>query len=291
MDKRSGRPRILVTGSGGRLGRLLRQVWVDDPGARIAWQSRQGGTGTCLLDPLTDRAALVRAAEGADAILALAGVVRGDRAALARNSDLAVAAARAAHAAGARAVLIASSAAVYGAAKPPQCEDGDVAPVSDYGRAKLAMEEAALAVAQEIDVSVCALRIANVAGADALLAGNDGRIPVPLDLLDGRALRRSYVGPRALASILMQLCDRVADGERLPDRLNVALEGAVGMDALLGAAGRQWVGRPAADGAIAEVELDVTRLKRLAALPHDGADAAAIVADWRSVCGDAGGLR
>lgn len=281
-DRRAG-PRILVTGAGGRLGGLLRRVWGDGAGARIVWQSRRAGDGLTVLDPLADGAALARAAQGADVILALAGVVRGDGAALAQNTDLALAAVEAARAAGVRTVMVASSAAVYGAAAPPLREDGAVAPVSDYGRAKLAAEAAALAAAGA--VNVCCLRIANVAGADALLAGNPDGAPLRLDLVGGQALRRSYLGPRALGAILLQLCDRAAGGGRLPDRLNLALDGVVAMDELLAAAGRSWVASAAGEGTIAEVRLDVTRLKRLADLPHDGADAAAVVADWRSVCG------
>jgi nucleoside-diphosphate-sugar epimerase len=277
-------PRLLVLGATGRIGAILRRVW--EPG-RATWQARRrpgppGAAGWAVFDPLADPGALGRAVTGCDAVLCLAGVTpaRAARgAAMADNITLAEAAIRAAAEAGAGAqVLLASSAAVYGARAGVLAETDTPAPVSEYGRAKAGMETRGAALGRALGVPVCALRIGNVAGADAILGG--WRPGFALDrFADGRTPRRSYVGPVTLARVLAQLAAR----RDLPDRLNIAAPGVVEMGALLDAAGLGWTPRPAPDTAIAEVALDTRRLERIVDLPAQAGSAAQLVAEWRQM--------
>ncbi len=287
-------PRVLIVGGSGRLGRLLRRaIGAGDLAARsgvdLIWQGRMAGAGADLVfDPLGAASAYARAAGAVDVIFNLAGVTAGSEADLALNADLALAALAAvestAEATGAASgrlpVLLASSAAVYGAATGRLDEAALAVPTAPYGHAKLAMEAASLARAQAHGTPLCCLRIGNVAGADALLgqpAPQGGRV---LDTFaDGRAPRRSYIGPTALARAVLTLARRAAEGEALPDRLNLALPGAVGMDDLLRARGEGWTRRPAPASAIAEVCLEVCCAVALGLVPAEPANAAAIVAD------------
>lgn len=275
-------PRVLVIGGSGRLGPLLRRAWMQEgEGACFVWQARRQdafpglGGPDLVFDPLSDGAALAAAAGAADLVLCLAGVTAGTEADLARNTTLALAVARAAPCP----VLFASSAAVYGAG--PSSEDDAPHPLAPYGRAKRAMEEAILATGRE-DVTL--LRIGNVAGADALL----GRVLPPGDRVldvfpDGQGPRRSFIGPVALARALARLVHLVAAGVAVPRILNIALPGTCGMEALLRAAGEGWTPRPAPEGVIPVVELDVRRAVALGLVPDAPARAAAIVADLRQV--------
>jgi hypothetical protein len=189
-------------------------------------------------------------------------------------------------------VFIASSAAVYGVPDGPAIEAGPVRPVSAYGQAKLDMERAvfdwAKAAGQRAPGVTC-LRIGNVAGADQLLADRD-RVTCDLEVLpDGQAPRRSYIGPLALASVLSQLVSLTVSGCRLPFLLNVALDGCVGMDALLAADRCGWQPRKGNQALIPEVRLDVSRLAALVDLPCGGNDAGSIVADLNQVTGPRAG--
>lgn len=273
-------PRVLVLGAAGRIGALLRACWPEGQGL---WQARraQAGPGWMIADPLADPAALARAAAGCDAVLCLAGVTPAAAARGAEyhlNTALALAAVRAGAEAGAR-VLLASSAAVYGRAAGPLREEDALAPVSEYGRAKAAMEEAALTLGAELGIRVCALRIGNIAGLDAALGG--WRPGFVLDrFADGRTPVRSYIGPVTLARLLGELAGAELP-EILPEFLNVAAPGAVEMGALLEAAGLDWTPRAAGPGAIPEVVFDLARLAR--AVPLDAATPESLVAEWRKV--------
>ncbi|ETD87143.1 NAD-dependent epimerase/dehydratase family protein [Rhodobacter capsulatus] len=276
-------PRLLVLGGSGRLGGLLRRVW-SLPGTAappLVWQARRPGDfaafggPTVVFDPLAAPEALARAVRAAEAVLLLAGPTRGTAAEMAAHRDLAAAVL---DCAGGRPVLLASSAAVYGRPAGPLCAEEDApAPVSDYGRAKVAME----AVAAGRPGAVV-LRIGNVAGADALLGQ-----PAPpggrrLHVFpDGLAPRRSYIGPQALARGLARLVRLAASGAALPGVINLALPGGVGMEALLRAAGESWQADPAPPGAIATVELAVDRALALDLVPDLPVTAAGLIADLR----------
>lgn len=278
-----GEGKVLLVGGTGRLGALLGRAWVCTGQGGLVWQRRAGKGAGPRFDPLAEPAAYARAAAGALAILNLAGRVGGTARDEADHAALALAALRAAREAGVARVFLASSAAVYGNSSFAREADAP-APLTGYGRAKAAMEEAALAwaAAHPGGPGVTCLRIANVAGADALLGAASGPGPQRLDLFpDGSGPRRSYLGPMALAGILGRLFALARQGAPLPEILNVALDGAVAMEALLAAAGRAWAPRPAPATALPVVRLDVGRLAALCG-PLPTADAAAIVADLRA---------
>lgn len=264
---------MLLLGAGGRLGRMVRRHWPCEGQLRAV--SRQAGEGVWQLDPLRDPVALQEAAQGVAAVICLAGITpahasaSGD--AMALNTDLALAAVRAAPA-GAR-VLLASSAAVYGAGQGPQSERSQTLPLSDYGRAKLEMEQAVLALG---DPRICVLRIGNVAGADAILGG--WREGMTLDQWpDGRTPRRSYIGPRSLARVLHALSGAPA----VPAVLNIAAPGVVAMGALLDAAGLSWAPRPAGPAVIAEMALETAALERVCRFAAQESTPEGLVAQWR----------
>lgn len=279
-------PRVLVIGGSGRLGGLLRRAWRGgaSEAPELIWQARREtdfttlGGPSIVFDPLEMAEKFRAAAQAADVVVQLAGVVSGSEAELARNTDLALATLRAA---AGKPVLLASSAAVYGTpvGDRPCAEDDSPAPAAPYGAAKAAMEAAVAGQAGAI-----VLRIGNVAGADALLgraAPPGGRV---LDILPGgHGPLRSYIGPQALATALARLARLAAAGAELPPLLNLALPGAVAMDALLAAAGEGWQARPAPPGVIARVELDVRRAVKLGLVPALPATAQAIVADLRGL--------
>ena len=189
-----------------------------------------------------------------------------------------------AHAAIARAVLaaapaqarllFASSAAVYGAARGLLTETTQPAPLSDYGRAKLEMEALLADVPQ-----ACALRIGNVAGADAILGGWAPGFRLDR-FADHRTPRRSYIGPLSLARVL---ADLITHSGPLPPVLNVAAPGVVEMGALLDAAGLDWTPRPAPETALPEVALCTRALERYTAFAPEESTPEDMVAQVRRV--------
>ncbi|NIZ15718.1 NAD(P)-dependent oxidoreductase [Phaeobacter sp. HF9A] len=266
----------LVLGASGRIGRALRHRLGTDA---ALWQARraQAGAGWCLFDPLSDPEALTAAAGAAGQILCLAGPVPGRGGGDLRDTiALGEAAVRAGAALGVR-VLLASSAAIYGAQAGPLHEDLAPRPANAYGQAKAEMEARAQDLGRELGVAVCCLRIGNVAGFDAILGG--WRPGFCLDqFADGRTPRRSYIGALTLADVLGALLAL----PELPPMLNIAQPGPVEMGALLRAAGREYVTAPAPDSAIAEVALDVARLTSFVApkLALPAADPAVMWAEF-----------
>ncbi|MEM7470452.1 MAG: NAD-dependent epimerase/dehydratase family protein [Pseudomonadota bacterium] len=247
--------RLLVLGARGKLACLLRAAWPESGEIEPVWLGADDQSRG--LDLLNDTDQLARAMTDADVILNLAGVTRerggrrfADNPAIAQNSL---------QCADGRPVLLCSSAAVYGNTKALCHEDMPPAPLSAYGRSKQEMER----IAQGFDNAIC-LRMCNVAGADALLAQD--RDAYRLDQFpDGSFPSRSYIGPHHLALILQELATITAKGHALPDRLNLAADPPVTMDALLSEAGKTWTPVPAPPEAIAQVHLDISRLTNLIA--------------------------
>ena len=267
---------ILITGSTGRVGGALRAVWADNlaGGVPILWHGRRAGPGVDVIWDIGQNPP-VGLPEGG-IVLHLAGLTWGSAAALDENRKVTAAvcgAVRAAH------HFVMSSAAVYAPGADPIAESVPPAPTSDYGRAKLAAERAAQAVAGD---RVTVLRLANLGGADALL-GNclPGRM-VTLDPIVGQARgpERSYIGPRVLAQALAALFGRVGG---LPAVINLAQPGVIAMADLLVARGQPWCFGPPRAGAVARVVLATDVLAGLVPLPP--ATAASIVADLDSVPG------
>lgn len=265
---------VLVIGANGKIGKICRAFW---PRGFARWQARQVGTGPgwVTLDALEGDAAQARAAQGCEVILCLAGATDGNGVAMADNVALGQAAVRAGAAVEAR-VILCSTSAVYGRLPGLLSETTPPAPLSEYGRTKLEMEQAATTLAADLGVSVTSLRIGNVAGADAALGGWGPGCTMD-QFPDGATPARSYIGPRTLARVLRDLCLHTD----LPDVLNVAAPGLIQMGELLDAAGCAWTPRPAPDTALREIALDVTRLTRL--IPLDPATPAALAQEWHDM--------
>jgi nucleoside-diphosphate-sugar epimerase len=160
--------------------------------------------------------------DGLDAVCHLAGrpgVRRGTPEVYAAGNVRTTAAViEAAHAAGVRRVLLASSSSVYGRTEGRVAEDAPLRPLSEYGRSKLAAERLARERAAAHGVELVVLRYFTVYGprqrpdmafsrfVDAALAG----APMPL-LGDGRQVRDfTYVGDAAEATALA--LERGGDG-------------------------------------------------------------------------------
>ncbi|TVP74025.1 MAG: NAD-dependent epimerase/dehydratase family protein [Rhodobacteraceae bacterium] len=254
---------------------MLQRHW-QTMALRPCWQYRRpvARPDSAVFDPLCPDVADVAALGAVDVVLGLAGITPG-RGNLELNTALARAAVQIGARTGAARVFVTSSAAVYGPADTALHEDLELHPHTPYGHAKAAME----AALRDSDAPYTVLRIGNVAGADALLDQ-----PGPTRVLDrfpnGQGPLRSYIGPRALADILAGLVTQAAQGRALPERLNIALPGAVAMADLCAAAGLGVAWRPAPADALARVELDVSRLGLFH--PLVPADAAQIVAQWRT---------
>ncbi len=277
--------RPLLLGATGKVGRALRRVAAAGlwPGPVPLWQHRPGqgiaGDDTLAWDILAGRDP--RLPSGCRGVIVLAGVTEGDAAALALNTDLALAAVDLAARHGLGPVLIASSAAVYGRQGGALAETARLAPANTYGAAKAAMEAALAARLAALGPSappVCCLRIGNVAGADQLFAAM-ARGRVPLDrFADGQGPRRSYLGAADFARILAGL---LAHDGALPFAVNVAARGGVAMADILDAAGADWGWTPAPATALPDLRLDTTRLAGLLGAPLPEADAADLVAQAR----------
>lgn len=303
-----GFPATLILGGNGRIAQLFRRDWAHllTSGSDLRWQMRRPSGGPAearasqthpdvrIFSPIEDPAALLQAAQGCDVILCLAGSIAGRGADLQDNWRLAEAALQAAAASGPRPatgrcaqVFLASSAAVYGNQPGPLSEGGPLAPATPYGAAKAEMEQRAAALARQLDVPVCMLRIGNIAGLDAILGG--WRVGFTLDqFADGRSPQRSYIGMRCLSRVMAQLLQSALLPPTalpvLPAVLNLAQPQPVEMGDLLWAADLPFATGPAPQAAIAEVSLDVSRLQSLVPaelLPQ--ANAAQMVREWRAL--------
>ena len=269
----------LIVGASGRVGRMLARGWAA-AGWEPTLQYRTKAAGvvspTLVWSPL---AGPIPARHRFSAMIVLSGVVPGGGD-LWQNAAIAEACVVAAAAAGIDQVLVASSSAVYGCnADGRAFGESDVTqPVNDYGRAKLAME-AQIAPWRARGMQICALRIGNVAGADALLLNVAKRQPVSLDqFADGGGPVRSYIGPLTMARVLAGLI-----GRDLPAVLNLAAPAPVGMADLAASAGADWHWRAAPETAYQRITLDCGRLAKFHDFDEADNRADAMVAEWRAV--------
>ncbi len=266
---------LLVLGGTGRLGLALRDFWpfALKGGLRPIWQARDHRDLFLHWDILHEPAP----PWAYGVILCLAG----GRADPDPNTALALRALQAAAVQGAAHVFIASSAAVYGPGTA-LTEDTAPAPIADYGRAKAAMEDAALNWhTRHGGPGLTLLRIGNVVGADALL-GRTHTGPVILDPTpDGAGPRRSYIGPVTLSAVLSRLATLAVEGTELPQVLNIATPLPVAMSALLQNAGLDWHFGPPNPDVIPDVSLNTTRLQSLVRLPPTSSAPRSLVAEWR----------
>lgn len=253
---------LIVTGAGGRVGRLLRKV---APKGRVIWVTRTpSDNGDVSWDNL------ISGVPAGAVILHLAGAVKGE---LSLNARLAQ---QVCNARGSRHVFVASTAAVYRPTASDLQEDTPADPQNAYGAAKLAMERAVRGQ------GVTLLRIGNVAGADSLLGGLVAGTSAILDPVVGQSggPQRSYIGPMTLWRTFQHLAEMAVAGVNLPEVLNVASPGALAMADLLDAADAPWTyGAQKAD-TVPRVVLDVSRLSSL--MPTATAKASDVVGEWRA---------
>jgi nucleoside-diphosphate-sugar epimerase len=269
---------VLVTGSGGKLGQVLRRVWQDEERFRPLWQVRRDAGPGDLLWQIGAPWAGPKLAGGA--VVHLAGG-RGD---LDGNVTLALDTCRMAQDQGAAHVFLASSSAVYGPDDGADLtEETPPAPGSDYGQAKLAMEAAVTDWAKDHALGITFLRIGNVFGCDGLIGGARLGRAVSLTPVPGRAggPMRCYIGPQGFGRVLGDLVTRALQGNSLPRLLNFGLAPAVTMAGLLDAAGFDWAYGPETPDVLGRLVLDVSRLGALVDLP--AADPQAMAAEWRAL--------
>jgi UDP-glucose 4-epimerase len=280
---------LLVIGASGRVGRLLAAHWAEARAA-VCLQSRGAPVRADLpalrWAPIEDGpAALVaglRAMRRPRAMVMLAGVTppAANAAEMEVNEKLAAACLEAASEAGIGRVLLASSAAVYGGGRavPWREDEAPEAPGSAYGAAKRAMEKVGTEWRGR-GLSVCSLRIGNVAGADALLINAAIAEPHFIDRFpSGWGPVRSYIGPASLARVI----ETLAAAPDLPEVLNVAAPAPVAMADLARAVGGDWRWRPAPEGAVERFTLDCTALTRRVHFAPAESTAAEMVAQWRA---------
>jgi len=268
----------LVVGASGRVGRLITRAWAL---GGLAPTLQHRGVGLAGDLPQVEWHPLSGASlepERFRAMIVLAGAVRGE---LGLNAQLAEACCAAAVQAGIGQVLLASSSAVYGVSRGQACrEDTPTHPVNGYGRAKLEAE----AVAERWrarGLAITALRIGNVAGADALLAGIQPGQPTKIDAFaDGTGPVRSYIGPISLADVLAQML-----GQDLPPVLNLGAPNPVAMADLAQAAGAEWHYQPAPTTAYQRIVLDCSLLAQHYHFTENQSDAAVMVAEWHTARG------
>ena len=265
-SQRSG---LLILGSNGQIGQMWRELWAQgllDFGAPPIWQVRSANAGreqAFVWDILHDPLPNISPA----GVICLAGITHGSDIHL--NTDLAQAAVAVARGAP---VLFASSQSVYGVQTDVLNETSTCRPQTEYGRAKLAAEQA---VAHNLNVT--SLRIGNVIGADALLRAMQ-RGPIKLDQFsDGQGPRRMMVGPLTLARACVDL---LALGVIKTPVLNLAQPGILSMADLLMAAGATWDWQPAPATAIPALDMDLVELQRLIRIPP--ADPIEIMAEVRA---------
>jgi nucleoside-diphosphate-sugar epimerase len=270
---------LVVTGAGGRLGRLLHGAFAARPqaGLRVHLCQRDKSAQIqwdMLSGPLPDWP------PGA-IVLHLAGAVRGDEQSLAANAALVAPLVQACRRNRVRGLFFASTAAVYAPGPAAAREDTPPAPASPYGRAKLAAEAALAAADPGCPVTV--LRLANVVGADALLGPRPAGQPITLDPVPGQGggPLRSWIGPMTLAQVLADLARAMAAGRPLPPVLNLAAAPPLPMADLLDASGLDWAYGPPNPNVVPGATLDSTRLQALVPLPS--ATAAGLIAELRQV--------
>ncbi|MEL6409249.1 MAG: SDR family oxidoreductase [Pseudomonadota bacterium] len=271
--------RLLITGSGGRLGTLLQAAFHrDGSDVDVVFQSSKPGMDVQwrVGDPLFKL-------PKTDAVLALWGVTRGDDEALAHNSQLAFLSDEVAEATGAHRVFHCSTAAIYGPGQE-MFEDRPPAPINAYGAAKLEMERHIRGFVESEGKSHTVLRLANIVGADSLAPSLTSDDPVTLHkFADGKGPLRSYLAASDLLRITYALMQNPPSSHL--EVLNLAAPHPVEMEALARAAGKQIIWQDAPETAVQEVSLNTQRLSNMVPKAIKHRNAKEMIADWQSVKG------
>lgn len=285
-----GEGRVLVLGSSGRIGTMLRRAWARDAedvrkaGITFTFQTRHiqpEHPDDLLWDvlhapPPTDAGPF-------ECMIVLSGIVPRGGADFTLNTAIGTACVAAAAQMGIPAVLLASTSAVYGTDSDlPLREEDPLRPLHDYGRSKRDMEEVCQAQARALGVALCSMRIGNVAGADALLINAAALGPdekLRLDCFkDGGTPLRSYIGPHSLARVMLSL---IAQRTELPAALNIAAPDPVTMGALAQAAQAPVDLQPAQGQAHQHVTLACEALAALHPFDPVASQPAEMIRQWR----------
>lgn len=286
--------RVLVLGSSGRVGKMLRHIWTHPPlhagdtEVTFTFQTRRACPSRpddLVWDILQPPPRTVADATPFDCVIVLSGIVPGPDADFTLNTALGSASVAAAAQLGIPHVLLASTSAVYGIhSNDPFSEENPLDPVNAYGRSKREMEAACQAQAAAAGVALCCLRIGNVAGADALLGNGAALAPdarLRLEVFKDRGTPvRSYIGPHSLARVLMSLVHKRAE---LPAALNIAAPRPVSMRALAEAAGLPFDLCPAKENAHQYVTLACDALAALHRFEPAETEPGEMVRQWRTL--------
>lgn len=259
---------VLVLGSTGKLGALLRKHWPVDSPLNIIWHGRRG-TVDVAFDILDEYCALEAAIDRSDAIFLLAGRTTDplqDNVEIARTVIAAVQG---------KPLVFASSAAVYGSGIC--AENAKLEPYSDYGRIKCLVE----GMIGAYHGKHCILRIGNVIGADALLGAERSNYRLHV-FADGTSLERSYINPSLLASVLQSVFIQIMGDEEMPDILNIACPEPVFMAELLDQAGLPWTAEAAPAGVIPSVVLETALLEEIFEFPPNSSSPKQLLQDWNT---------
>lgn len=280
------KPLWVLMGASGRIGRMLMRHWGLVPPDSLQILAQHRGVGPGLQwSPLDGPKPLIDLAleqGGIQGLIVLSGITPSSKGDLSTNGAIVQAAVAAAHAAGIKRLLVASSSAVYSTGNEmPQTEYAPTLPVNDYGRAKL-FSEGVCDRAWEAGVDICSLRIGNVAGADALLLNAEcatAAAPLQLDRFsDGRGPQRSYIGPSTLADVFETLA---CHSGPLPIRLNIAAPNPVSMESLVSEAHAPWHFVRPSSTAYQTITLDCSRLNDLHDFPANASDPAEMIVEWK----------
>lgn len=270
----------IVLGANGKLGGVLYRHAMR---SAAGWRGQSRSSGFDLQwDGTWDAGADTILQAGATIINMIGDTSRDEDRLQASNHHFAKELLTHARAKGVAHVVLASSAAVYGAGGDTAIdEDQPFAPLSPYAQSKVDMENMALELAgagQAPPVSI--VRIANVAGSDALSAAAarcvaDGR-PMPLHRFpSGLAALRSYIGPTDLFKAIKAVVKNPPDTIRA---LNVCAPNPIRLDALLAAykahlyPDLEWQDDPAPAHIPENVVLSTERLEGLTNLGLDASD-------------------
>ncbi|NLP05849.1 NAD(P)-dependent oxidoreductase [Candidatus Fermentibacteria bacterium] len=210
--------RVLVTGASGFLGRhacrALSGRGVDLVTLDLPGKPAPGPARHIECNPAAREGASRLAAEGPfDCVVHLAGATSGEYVNLHRANVLSVEAVLAPLGRSAGRMVLAGSSAVYGRVDPsrfPVGEDEPPAPVSPYGLSMARREEVACRLCGRLEMSLCTLRLFNLAGpgqepvmlvpsAARQLAMIEAGLQPPVLRLGSLAARRDYVDARDAA--------------------------------------------------------------------------------------------
>lgn len=273
-------PKVLVTGATGRLGKMLQTYWEKEPplGQDVIWSSRQHANGKHRNWLKWDLSQETTDLPADCIVLHLAAKIKGDAGELSQNTVFAKNVLKSAERAKAKHILFVSSVAVVGTSGFLLSESMLPAPVSEYAKAKFAAEQVFQAAKTNCKVSI--LRIANVIGADALLAAAESGREVILDPVPNQegGPVRTWIGPVTLAKTLAQLITHVATGNPIPNLLNVACQPPIPMADILNAAGYDWSYGDANPSVNARSAVATDVLSSLVDMPK--VTATSLIAEW-----------